>query len=116
MANVYAVARSCTVMYYQDDASQLHRNRIRRGNKFFTAGMKGERIDKRTGRQESDEEDDAGDDTIRGSLLSKMVIEQTINMRTSLDNFAINNDSRSTLKIISPNQNIDMRLFCKILR
>ena len=60
--------------------------------------MKGERIDKRTGRQESDEEDDAGGDTIRGLLLSKMIIEQTINMRTSLDNFAMNNKSRTNIK------------------
>ena len=49
MANIYAIVRSCTVMQYTDTAAELLSNRERKGNKYFTSGRKGERIDKRTG-------------------------------------------------------------------
>ena len=94
MANIYAIVRSCTVMQYTDTAAELLSNRERKGNKYFTSGRKGERIDKRTGEQEIISEDERGDTSIRGSLLTSVIIQDIIKKETKLRGMNINQNER----------------------
>ena len=97
MANVYAIVRSCTVMQYQDNAAELLSNRERKGNKYFTSGKKGERIDKRTGEQETISEDERGDTTIRGSILTSVIIQDIIKKEMRSSGMKVNQNERKKI-------------------
>ena len=76
MANMYATFRSVTVIRYQEDAALSLPDREQKGNNYFISGKKGERIDKRTGKQEDMEEDGNGDTNIYRSLLLSIIMEK----------------------------------------
>ena len=97
MANIYAIVRSCTVMQYTDTAAELLSNRERKGNKYFTSGRKGERVDKRTGEQESISEDERGDSNIRGSLLTSVIIQDIIKKEKKLSGMKVNQNERKNI-------------------
>ena len=67
MANIYAIIRSRTVMYFNDDCRREYIDHIRKATKFFTQGKLGERTDKRTGLVEIVNEKRR--DEMRGSML-----------------------------------------------
>ena len=48
-----AISRSTTVFDYKYKAKEEAKVRVLKGNKYFSKGIKGERIDKRTGEIES---------------------------------------------------------------
>ena len=94
MANVYAIVRSRTVMQYQDKAAELLSNQERKGDKYFTSGRKGERIDKQTGEQEIISGDERGDTILRGSLLISVIIQDIIKKEKELSGTNININGR----------------------
>lgn len=61
-------------MQYQEDTTLTLASRERKYNKYFISVKKGERIDKRAGKQEDMEEDGRRDTNIRGSLLSSIIL------------------------------------------
>ena len=97
MANIYAIVRSCTVMQYTDTAAELLSNRERKGNKYFTSGRKGERVDKRTGEHETISEDERGDSNIRGSLLTSVIIQDIIKKEKKLSEMMVNQNERKNI-------------------
>ena len=106
MANVCTIIRSCTVMQYQEYTTELLANQERNGNKYFTSGRKGESIDKRTGEREVVSEDEYGDITIRGSLLTSVIIKDIIKTEKKLlDINVIVNERKKMLDHLTQDEN-----------
>ena len=94
-------------MQYQENTTELLVNRERKGNKQFTSERKGERIDKRTGEQEVISEDEHGGITVRGSLLTSVIIKDIIKTEKKLLDINMNVNERKKY-IISPKMTIVM--------
>ena len=107
MANIYAIIRSCTVMYFNDDCRREHKDRIRKATKFFTRGKLGERTDKRTGLVENVNENKR--DEMRGSMLVETIIKGTIQLRNEVLALNISEDVRKRIHshLISDNKQFD---------
>ena len=103
MANIYAIIRSRTVMYFNESANDEHKDRSRRATKYLTKGKVGERIVKATGLLEEVNENKR--DEIRGAMLVRTIIDGTIKQCVEVQQLNVSNAIRNQVYTHLTNEN-----------